>query len=236
MCCESAHRRKRNRSIRVLELRIPRLLTQSYVAPKSWSHPAQKSWIARDCFPRRPALPDFANVVQGPRRHKYTTAEIPALEGQIMDQQPHPLLPHDDQLPRRHFLAKPKVVRHPIPQRAILSCSQHSQPQPASHANPRIREGNTRCLRQARTPNVSLDPAQFDSGWSSTPASGYLIPFPAHLRENKPVRDDDHMSWCTLNLRRCRHSGTFPQLVTHTHKRDTHHKASLLAHPMTAIC
>lgn len=91
----------------------------------------------------------------------------------------------------------------------------HGQPPPGIPHDPTIREGHTRCLRQARTPYVSPNPSQCLHWLNLNDCQRILDTLPSSFAGEQPVRNPGHMSCCTLEMRRCRHQGTFPQLVTH---------------------
>lgn len=160
---------------------------------------------------------------QGPPRHESTNADIPALE-RVRSLSSHTrCLAMSDQLPQRHFVRKRRQT--PDLPGAILSCSQHGQPPPVSHAAPRFGKG-TRDVSGSLQRDLVLDPApNFTLADSERlPAtSEYLIPYPAYSLDNRPFEGQPPLSKCTLYLCRCRHEGTFPQLVTHT---CTHHGAT----------
>lgn len=88
VCCESAHRGRRNRSHKALELRIPRLHTRSCTAPRIRLevHPARSPGAPAIVSQDIGTSPGSQAFCQGHERHKSTTAEVPALEGS--DHQP----------------------------------------------------------------------------------------------------------------------------------------------------
>lgn len=163
MCCKSARRRRRNRSTRFPELRIPRLLIQTYLAPRIHSElqPVHHHG-SRELFPRRPVL------CQASRRAARSSK---ALNGT------NPLL-HRSRARRvrslnnshTRFLAmtincrgatcKPNH-KSPTPQCAVLSYSPHGQPPPVSHVTPRFGKGTRDVSTRPERPMSLTTPHNF---------------------------------------------------------------------------